>query len=123
MDKLKPYLTLLAVIFAHLLYGQQNKYEIGTPMDIPQNTGWNKVLCLKNGNTVLFHFEPQKNILVKVFDSLHKEVGSSADPYRYLDIGHAETTRFRGAVRNRWRGRAVYGPRAPRQASVSEDTV
>jgi len=72
---IKLYITSVCCLFAIACFAQDKKYEIGAPTDL-EKTGWNKVLCMKNGNTMLFHFEINKPLLVKVFDSTHKEIAS-----------------------------------------------
>jgi hypothetical protein len=96
MNEIKLPLTILLFICSSAAYCQQNKYDMSSPVEIQQNTGWNKVLCMKNGNTMLFHFEPRKDILVKVFDSLHKEVASRNDPCRFLDVSKLESGVYKG---------------------------
>jgi hypothetical protein len=63
----------------------QGQYEMTGPLEINQ-LGYNRVLCMKNGNTLLFHFEKDKRILVKVFDSTRKEIASRQDHYKILDF-------------------------------------
>lgn len=70
--------TLLGLIlFCSIAYS--NDKIISDPIDIPL-TGWNKVLQLSNGNTILFHFEARKAIVTKMFNTEHKEISS----HRYL---------------------------------------
>jgi len=66
-------------------HAQQKNVDITAPISIPQ-TGINKVLCLKNGNTMLFHFDIGKDIMVKVFDSTHREVAHQNVACRIADI-------------------------------------
>lgn len=73
----------------------QTSYLVSDPIDIPQE-GWNKVLTVSNGNTLLFHFEPRKGILVKVFDSTHKEVASHKHLCKILDINQLDQAIIRG---------------------------
>ena len=72
---IKLYLTICLYILAPLAYGQENKYDLGAPIALKQ-TGWNKVLCMKNGNTMLFNLDRNMPVTVKVFDSSHKEKAS-----------------------------------------------
>lgn len=67
-------ITLLLCAVVCACYAQQS-HDMSKPLAIKQK-GWNKVLCMKNGNTMLFHFEPAKAVIVKVFDSTHKEIAS-----------------------------------------------
>ena len=71
-------MRVLFLILATLAFhasAQSIKYDLSAPIDIPQ-VGWNKLLLMKNGNTLLFHFEPNKQITVKVFDTAHKEIAT-----------------------------------------------
>src|ERR1700743_209686 len=81
---LNKYIALFFSIMAFAGYAQEKKYDISAPTDISR-TGYNKVLCMKNGNTMLFHLELGKPMVVKVFDSLHKEVASQKCITRAID--------------------------------------
>lgn len=75
-------MKLLQTILGLLLFcsiAYSNDKVISEPIDIPL-TGWNKVLQLSNGNTILFHFEARKAIVTKMFNTEHKEISS----HRYL---------------------------------------
>ena len=76
-------------------YAQEKNYSISAPINLTE-TGVNKVLCMKNGNTILFHFEPAKKINVIVFDSAHKEIANTKEPYKVLDILTLEHVAFKG---------------------------
>lgn len=71
------------------------KYTLSPALDVRPD-GCYKVLCMKNGNTMLFHFELGKKIVVTVFDSLHKQIGSSQQPTHVLDLYQLELVNFRG---------------------------
>ncbi len=90
---------LFAFLLFYLLSGiclaQDKKYDVSPPTDLKQ-TGVNKVLCMKNGNTMLFHFEPGKPLIVKVFDSVHKEVASQKILCRILDLYILKDVIFKG---------------------------
>jgi len=45
---------------------------------------------------LLFHFEPNKRITVKAFDSLHKEVASVDHLCRLVDINIPKEIKFKG---------------------------
>ena len=92
---IKPYLTLLLCFVAFRGYNQQKNYELSKPVDIRQ-AGVNKVLCMSNGNTLLFHFEPSKGIIIKVFDSARKEIASRRESCRYLDMYRIQDAEFKG---------------------------
>jgi hypothetical protein len=95
MNYIKTAFTLLLLMIIVVCNAQTNTYSMSNPLDIPQ-TGWNKVLCMKNGNTLLLHFETGKKIQVKVFDSTHKETGSRIDACKVLDILKIADARFKG---------------------------
>jgi len=87
--------ALLSCILPSICDAQQKKHYISRPLGIEQ-AGVNKVLCLKNGNTMLFHLVPGKRITVKIFDSLHKETASTAISPRILDIQALKNVTFKG---------------------------
>jgi hypothetical protein len=83
---------LLIPAFICLAFGaycQKATYSISDPIDIPQ-AGWNKLLQMKNGNTLLFHFEERKGIVVKVFDNMHKEIASKKHICKIFDINQQD---------------------------------
>ena len=51
---------------------------------------------MKNGNTMLFHFEPRKAVVVKVFDTSHKEIASQKHVCKILDINYFYYAIFKG---------------------------
>jgi hypothetical protein len=59
--------------------------------------GWDKVLLMPNGNTVLFHFEVRKGVIVKVFDKTRKEIASKKHICNVLDINRLELAGWIGA--------------------------
>ena len=91
------YLLCIAVAIALFTNGQEATYTMTEPLDISK-AGWNKVLQMKNGNTMLFHFEPRKSILVKVFDKDHKEIATKKHPCDLIDINAFERSIFDGLV-------------------------
>jgi hypothetical protein len=81
---------LLSLAFATT--AQDIKYETSDAIDISKN-GYDKLLQMRNGNTLLFHFEYRKGIVVKVFDASHKEIASQKHLCKIIDINtldHAE---------------------------------
>lgn len=76
---MKVYATILTCIISFACHGQD--WHLSEPLDI-KDPGRNKVLYMKNGNTLLFHFEKDKHLLVKVFDSAHKEIASRKDKHK-----------------------------------------
>lgn len=95
MNLLKLFSILFLSIISSSAFAQEKKYYISAPTDLKEE-GWNKVLCMKNGNTMLFHFEPNKRIIVKVFDTTHKEIASIKESCKLLDILTIRDTSFRG---------------------------
>lgn len=95
---MKTYLlALLSFTLAYTCFSQEKKYYISDPLDIKM-AGWNKVLAMKNGNTLLFHIETDQPVLVKVFDSTHQEVASQKHLCRYFDIHLAKAAIFKGLL-------------------------
>jgi hypothetical protein len=74
---------------------QTAHYDISTPLDI-QTVGWNKVLCLKNGGAMLVHMEPSRPMMVKIFDSTHKEIAGKSIVTRYLDLNRHQEEVYKG---------------------------
>lgn len=72
------FLTFIISLFSLVAQAQTTSFRISDPIDLPIE-GWNKTLLMHNGNTILFHFERRKPILVKVFDSTGKEIASSRE--------------------------------------------
>ncbi len=93
------YKTLLFVmpflLMAYCSYAQGANYEMSNPIEFKQ-TGWNKVLCMKNGNTFLFHLDPTRPVEIKVFDSLHKRIANQEHVCSVLDISTLRTSEFKG---------------------------
>lgn len=88
---------LLFIFIINTAKAQDSTIFISDPIDITQD-GWNKVLQLSNGNTMLFHFEKRKGILVKVYDKTHKEISSKKHVPEILDINTLERTFFDALV-------------------------
>jgi hypothetical protein len=92
----KYLLSALLCLFACITNAQDLKYEMSEPVDI-STAGWDKVLLMPNGNTVLFHFEVRKGIIVKVFDKSRKEIASKKHICNVLDINRLELAGWIGA--------------------------
>ena len=86
--------TLVGIIWLTAA-AAQDKYEISKPLNLPER-GVNKVLCMKNGNTVLLHLDILKPITVKIFDSTHKLTGTKELHTRLLNTSLLQTTSFKG---------------------------
>ena len=78
------FIAILSAIFC-CARAQDNTYALSKPVAIDQE-GWNRVLCMKNGNTLLFHFQKDRKIVVKVFDSTRREIASQKDDYHILEF-------------------------------------
>jgi hypothetical protein len=68
-------------------YAQQESHNISDPLDFKEAGIRNTVLCMKNGNTLLFHIELDKKLVLKVFDNTHKEIASVKESSRYVNFG------------------------------------
>ena len=95
MNRLKLLPVLFFCIISSIAIAQEKKYFISAPTDLKE-VGWNKVLCMKNGNTMLFHFEPDKRIVVNVYDSLHKQIAHQEHLCRIVDIYIIKDALFKG---------------------------
>ncbi len=89
------FILSLIFLFSYFIGIAQNKYDVSAPINLPR-TGVNKVLSMKNGNTMLFHFEPTKDISVVIFDSLHKEIANTKVSTRILDLYIIADAEFKG---------------------------
>ena len=92
---MKAILTSLFSLFVLSCAAQGQHFFISPAIDI-REAGCNKVLCLKNGNTLLFHFDLGKKISVTVFDSTHKQIASRRDENRVFDRYLLESAVFKG---------------------------
>lgn len=66
-------LLLLTLSLSMPAFSQDSSVVYSDPIDI-SDEGLNKLLLLKNGNTLLFHFESKKGIVIKIFNSKHNEI-------------------------------------------------
>lgn len=90
-------ISLLALIasFSLQCLAQDSTLTISAPVDIPR-LGWDKVMLMSNGNTLLFHFQPRKGIIVKTFDKDRKEISSLKHICNVLDINVLDRTEIKG---------------------------
>ena len=88
-------LTTLLAVASLVAIAQQKSFIESAPLELPM-TGYNKIVCMKNGNTVLLHMEPHKHIEVLVFDSTHQLVARAKDAHHHLCMGNTETSKLRG---------------------------
>ncbi len=90
-------IILIAILLCSstLSFSQDQNVFFSEPVDVSLE-GWNKLLLLKNGNTMLFHFQNRKGIVVKVYDKDHKEIASQKHLCNLLDINALDRTNFSG---------------------------
>ncbi len=86
-------LLLLLLISSYRLFA--DGYELSESVKLPL-TGWNKVLQVSNGNTLLFHLEPRMPIVVKVFDKNRKEIASEKFLGKLVDMMALERSEIHG---------------------------
>jgi len=95
MNKFISCLSVLLCLLVPAAQGQLSKYYISAPTDLKE-AGMNKVLCMKSGNTMLFHFEPVKPLTVKIYDTLHKEIATQQQLCHVLDVNVFDRSVFKG---------------------------
>ncbi len=76
-------------------YAQGPKIEKSEAFEEPRS-GWNKVLQLKNGNTIFFHFTKKEGIEVNVFDKSRKMSASKSISSELWDPRKMRTTQIMG---------------------------
>ncbi len=69
--------------------------QLSEPLDI-ENVGYNKVLQMSNGNTLLFHLEPRKKIQVIVFGTDRKEIANNTLSTKIIDVAVIERSELHG---------------------------
>lgn len=89
------FLTVSIILFSFFECYAQYGYTLSPPLGLDE-VGINKVLCLKNGNTMLFHFQINKPIKTFVFDSSYKRIYTATVPCQKLDVFMLTTTVFKG---------------------------
>jgi hypothetical protein len=95
MNRLILIFVLCCCIIPITTFAQERKFDFSTPVGFDPG-GINKVLCMNNGNTMLFHFELGKPIMLKVFDTAHKRVANTEHLCKELDISMLKTMLFKG---------------------------
>lgn len=85
---------LLSASFSSVAQSDPSSF-ISSPIDI-STEGWNKVLQMQNGNTLLFHFELRKSTVVKVFNKDHKEIASVKPDFKLVDMRQIDNASFEG---------------------------
>jgi hypothetical protein len=88
-------LIFFILLLPALAPAQDMSYEMSKPVKLDL-VGVNKVLCMRNGNTMLFHFEPSRGITIMVFDSTRRQIASRKELCRFLDVYLIQDAEFKG---------------------------
>jgi len=75
------------------LFAQQTAIEKSEEFDEPR-TGWNKLMQLKNGNTLFLHSTPKDGIEVTVYDSKRKLIATTDLESKLWDIDKLRKTKI-----------------------------
>lgn len=86
---------LVLVAFFSGVPTEKKNYELSLALGLGE-TGINKVLCLSDGKTMLFHFENNKPIAVMVFDASRKRVANVTIENELMDVFLLSTSLFKG---------------------------
>lgn len=89
-----PFLLFL-VLLTTQASAQDSTLIISQPVDIGAD-GWNKVLQLSNGNTMLFHFENRKHIRITIFDKSGKQITAAKPELKSFDVNALDKSYFDG---------------------------
>lgn len=87
MRLITPLLLLLLVVTQ--AFAQDSTLIISQPIDIPHN-GWNKVLQLNNGKTMLFHFENKKKPRLFIYNNKGELISTIIDEYKLIDMNRLD---------------------------------
>lgn len=89
--------TLFIILFLAytIVASAQDSLVISVPINI-SSKGWNKLLQVQGGNTLLFHFEAPRRILLKVFDKEGKEISSRQHDDIDIKIGGLSGAQYKG---------------------------
>jgi len=68
-------LIVFALLFGITTVKAQPKIETSTSFDEPED-GWNKLIQMKNGNTLFFHFTKKEGIDVTVYDKSRNQIAT-----------------------------------------------
>ncbi|MBS1689693.1 MAG: hypothetical protein JSS96_13275, partial [Bacteroidetes bacterium] len=68
-------LIVFALLFGLTTVKAQPKIETSSSFDEPED-GWNKLIQMKNGNTLFFHFTKKEGIDVTVYDKSRNQVAT-----------------------------------------------
>ncbi len=86
-------ILLFFVLFIAQASAQDSTLIISQPVEI-SNDGWNKVLQLSNGNTMLFHFENRKLIRIFIFDKSGKQIAATKPELKSFDVNALDKSYF-----------------------------
>ena len=95
---LRIFFSLLLLFFVFCVHAQENSFvtsSISKPTDLPLN-GWNKVLKLRNGNTMVLHLRLNEKMRVKMFDSSLNEIASQSEYFKILGEKNLSGSSFVG---------------------------
>ena len=94
---MKKILLATLTVFATLnvLVAQQFKIEKSVGFDEPEY-GWNKLLQLKNGNTIFFHSTRRDGIEVTVYNKQRKQIASKTLESTLWDVGKMKQSKIVG---------------------------
>lgn len=68
---------------------------LSKPTDLPLK-GWNRVLLLHDGRTMVLHLAPWEKMVVKVFDTAHSEVASTKQLFKMISESQLDNAAFKG---------------------------
>lgn len=90
-----PLLTILLSLCVIVAAAGQSLPGLSNPLYISMK-GWNKVLYLRDGHTILFHIEPNLPITTILFDSSQRQVATHTDHSTILDNFAYNPPSFKG---------------------------
>lgn len=88
-------ILLFFVLFITKASAQDSTLIVSQPIDIPQD-GWNKVLQLSNGNTMLFHFENRKKPRLFIYNNKGELISTVIDEYKLIDMNRLDLCELGG---------------------------
>jgi hypothetical protein len=92
----KPLLILTAILLCITsLFAQQTAIEKSEEFDEPAY-GWNKLLQMKNGNTMFFHGTRKNGVEVTVYDSKRKQIASKEMETKLCDLDNMKKAKIIG---------------------------
>ncbi len=92
----KPLLIVAAMLLCfNALFAQQAAIEKSEEFEEPEY-GWNKLMQLKNGNTLYFHSTRKDGIEVTVYNAQRKQIASKTLESNLWDIGKMKQSKIAG---------------------------